>query len=49
MKWRDVVLSALHRFSMRHGTRSIDRQSFLLEERNAMIGEAASLVLQRYK
>ncbi len=43
MKWRDVVLSALHRFSMRHGTRSIDRQSFLLEERNAMIGEAASL------
>ncbi len=43
MKWRDVVLSALHRFSIRHGTRSIDRQSFLLEERNAMINEAGSL------
>jgi hypothetical protein len=43
MKWRDVVLGALHRFSMRHGTRSVDRQSFLLEELNAMIIEADSL------
>ena len=43
MKWRDVVLSALHRFSLRHATRAVDRQSFLVEERNAMTIEAGSL------
>ena len=43
MKWRDVVLSALHRFSVRHGTRMVDRQGFLAEERDAMIFEVSSL------
>ena len=43
MKWRDVVLNALHRYGQRHGTRSIDRPTFLSEELQPMTVEAGSV------
>ncbi len=42
MKWRDVVLNALHRYGQRHGTRAIDRPTFLSEELQPMTVEAGS-------
>jgi hypothetical protein len=39
MRWRDSVLAALHRFAKRHGTRNLDRQSFLNEELSQVAAE----------
>lgn len=42
MLWRDAVLDALHRFSARHGTRLVDRQSLISEEMDQIVRETGS-------
>jgi hypothetical protein len=42
MRWRDSVLAALHRFAVRHGSRNIERQTFLEEELSRISAEVAT-------
>jgi hypothetical protein len=45
MKWRDAVLVSLRAFCARHGTRAVDRQTFLAEELDAVVAATASVGL----
>jgi hypothetical protein len=40
MLWRDAVLQALHRFSIRHETRLVERQPFIEEELARIVSDA---------
>lgn len=42
MNWRDAVLASFRSFSLRHGTRSVDRQQFLSEELPVIVAAVGS-------
>lgn len=42
MTWRDAVIEALHRFSIRHGTREVTRQELIDEELDRIVYDTNS-------
>ncbi len=43
MLWRDAVLNALHRYSNRHGTRLVERQTLIEEELARIVNDTESV------